>query len=93
MTSCLLEAALQEIERLCDCFPSFHVLGFNLSTTEACRGTGIRCMEQILNRMGRIDTIVDRGVTKKCMAPCEDQTNPYQLSFLNYPNRNTFRMK
>lgn len=89
----MLEAALQEIEVECECAPSFHPLGFDLAKHPTCQGFGITCVNGILDRLGNIDTLQDRGETKKCLAPCKDQMNPFQLSFLKFPNKHTFTLR
>lgn len=46
--------------------------------------------------MGKMDSIkdsADGGVTKRCMAACEDQNNDFQLSTLHYPSGVTFRLR
>ena len=36
-TNCMFEAALQEVERVCGCSPSFHNIGFDLEQHPTCQ--------------------------------------------------------
>ena len=89
----MLEAALQTITDECKCAPHFHPLGFDLKAHPTCQGYGITCVNRILDKLGDIDCIDDREEKKRCMAPCSDQVNTFQLSSLQFPNKNTFRMR
>jgi hypothetical protein len=93
MTNCLMEAILQKTAAECKCAPSCSLLGFDLAVTPVCSGTGMACFNDRINELGQLGTIVDDGVEKPCLAPCEDQQYRFETSSMQFPNRPTFIKK
>jgi hypothetical protein len=50
-------------------------------------------MFKMLDNLGSISSVEDRGVTKQCLAPCTDQINEFHATVMKYPSERTFTMR
>ncbi len=55
--------------------------GFNLTLYPSCLGTGIHCINKVLDGIGTIDTVIDHGQVKRCRAACHDQVRKDSLLY------------
>lgn len=92
MSNCLYEATLQKVEKLCGCTsPQF--LNEDLEPYyHVCNATRRKCMNNLLDLIGNERTIDDEGVTKPCLAACENQKHNFFVTSAGYPNIESFHL-
>ena len=56
MSNCLFEASYEEVLHKCNCTPSFHQTGIS-EYPRICTGTRLKCMTEILHRIGKYNTV------------------------------------
>ena len=58
-----------------------------------CQGKELTCSNNILNRMGEFNTVINTMTNKTtpCLTNCEDQNNELFVTTSNYPNKKTFK--
>ena len=56
MSNCLFEASYEEVLAKCNCTPSFHQTGIS-EYPRICTGTKLKCMTQILHRIGKYNSV------------------------------------
>ena len=74
ISNCLFQAAYEKILEECKCTPYFH--WGNLPFDEFCRGRTLKCMNEILERIGQFNVVEG----KPCLAACEDQKNSVSIT-------------
>ena len=53
-------------------------------------GQNLKCMKNIMNRMGQLKIVKYNGEDIQCLSSCEDQINSIFVSSSSYPNKRTF---
>ena len=76
ISNCLFQAAYEKILKECRCTPYFHWGGPENDIDEFCRGKTLKCMNNILDRIGQFNTVEG----KPCLAACEDQKNSVSIT-------------
>eukprot|EP00093_Oithona_nana_P005762 05762.XXX_302077_297100_1 [CDS] Oithona nana genome sequencing. len=84
ISNCLFQAAYEKILEECKCTPYFH--WGNLPFDEFCRGETLKCMNEILGRIGQFNVVEG----KPCLAACEDQKNSVSITTSRNFNREIF---
>ena len=72
ISNCLFQAAYEKVLEECQCTPYFHWGGDH----DFCRGKTLKCMNNILERIGQYNTVDG----KPCLASCEDQKNSVSIT-------------
>merc|ERR1719233_948925 len=59
----------------------------DLKKYKGCKGTGVFCSKDILNKISNFKTVFDpfQQKNKSCYQSCEDQHQQVQTTTLNYP--------
>lgn len=90
MSNCLYEATLQQVEQVCGCTSSQFRYDNLQPQYPTCEAVKKKCMNDLIDLMGTERTIIDDGVTKPCLAACEDQKHSLMVTSAVYPNVESF---
>ena len=63
MSNCLYEATLQDIEKSCNCVPTF--FAESATGVDVCLGQNKLCMNELMKLMGNDRTVIDSDGTEK----------------------------
>ena len=59
-----------------------------------CTGLSLTCMKRVMADIGKITSLRDEaGISRPCLAACQDQVNRVHVTNSDFPNRNTFEKR